>query len=224
MPSFLSPVENRNWHARRSNSSAASSGALSARTVASLMNLSDSGGSAAISAASFSAALSTSASATTSLTKPIVSAVCASKVRPLHEIEVRTELADRARQALGAAGARHDADLHLRLAEARRLAGDDDIAMHRQFTAATECEARHGRDQRLREGADRLPGLGGVPAVHLDRIGLRHFDQVGAGGEGLLGAGKHDDAHAVVLGERIEMFGHLAADGDSEWVRDCGRL
>ena len=52
----------------------------------------------------------------------------------------RFVLADRARQALGAAAAGNDADLDFRLAEFRRLAGDNDVAGHRELTAAAERE------------------------------------------------------------------------------------
>ena len=184
------------------------------------MNFSDSGGSAAISAASCSAALFDLGVGDNLADQAHRQRGLRVEDAAAHQIEVRTELADRARQALGAAGARHDADLHLRLAEARRLAGDDDIAMHRQFTAATECKAA----TRPRSAAS------GKPAIAFQDLAVFQpcistastfdiSDEVGAGGEGLLGAGEHDDAHAVVLGERIEMFGHLAADGDIEWVQ-----
>ena len=64
-------------------------------------------------------------------------------------------LADRARQALRAAHARHDAELDLGLAELGGVGGDDDVAHHRQLAAAAERKARDRGDDRLAQARDR---------------------------------------------------------------------
>ena len=61
----------------------------------------------------------------------------------------RLGLADEAGEPLRAAGARHDAELDLGLAELRRVGGEDEVAHHGELAAAAEREARHRRDHRL---------------------------------------------------------------------------
>src|SRR2546430_1438908 len=61
----------------------------------------------------------------------------------------RAALADGARQALGAAVPRSDAELHFRLAELGGVAGDADVARHGQFAAAAQGEAVDGGNHRF---------------------------------------------------------------------------
>jgi hypothetical protein len=72
------------------------------------------------------------------------------------------ELAHRAHQPLRAADAGHDADADLGLGETRALAGDDDVAVHRQLGAAAEGIAADGSDHRLGAVLDRRPHALGV--------------------------------------------------------------
>ena len=65
-----------------------------------------------------------------------------------HQVH-RLGLADRARQALRAAGAGDDAELDLGLAELGAVGGDDEVAHHRQLAAAAEREAGDRGDHRL---------------------------------------------------------------------------
>ena len=72
----------------------------------------------------------------------------------------RLGLADRARQALRAAGAGDDAELDLGLAEARGVGGDDEVAHHRQLAAAAEREAGHRGDDGLAHARGSSPSCG----------------------------------------------------------------
>ncbi|MCY1393695.1 hypothetical protein D9M71_85980 [compost metagenome] len=136
-------------------------------------------------------------------------------------------LADRAQQALGAAGAGHDPEVDLRLAEAGVFAGDEDVGVHGQFAAAAQAEAIDGGDQRLAEAGDALP-VGQARVIEdADQVALGHFLDIGAGGEGLAAAGDdHDAGFGVLLGgiqfggqftqqlgiERVERFRALQGD------------
>ena len=84
----------------------------------------------------------------------------------------RLELADRAGQALGAAGARHDADADLGLAELCAFARDQDVAAHRELEAAAERIAVDRGDHRLRRARHGLPVALGAPAHDLDGPGV----------------------------------------------------
>jgi hypothetical protein len=86
----------------------------------------------------FSASASRSAAGTTRETRPralgLLGVHHAAGQAHLHGLG----LADHAGEALRAAGARHDAELDLGLAEARRVGGDDDVAHHGELAAAAE--------------------------------------------------------------------------------------
>ena len=58
-------------------------------------------------------------------------------------------LPDEARQPLGAAAARHEAELRLGEAEARVVGGDHEIAREHELEPAAEREAPHGGDDGL---------------------------------------------------------------------------
>ncbi len=128
---------------------------------------------------------------------------------PVH----RLRLADGARQALRAAHARHRADRHLRLAELRRVRGDDQVAHHRQLAATAQRVARHRGDDGLAHRAQRLVVLRDVVvAVHLRVAPVGHRADVGAGGERLLAAGDHDDRDAGVVVEGAQRRGQLRGE------------
>ena len=117
----------------------------------------------------------------------------------------RLGLADKARQALRPAGARHRAELDLGLAEARSVGGDDDVAHHRDLAAAAERKAGDRGDDRLAALRDPLPAAGDeVFEIDLG-IGLAgHLLDIGAGGKGLVVAGQNDRAYRVIGFELVE--------------------
>src|SRR2546428_575850 len=77
---------------------------------------------------------------------------------------------DHARQALGAAAARQDADADLGQSDARVLGRDPNVARERDFQPATHAKAMDRDDERLREGLDAIgQALDTLPA----RVGIR---------------------------------------------------
>src|SRR3546814_9399198 len=66
-------------------------------------------------------------------------------------------------------------------------------------------------DLRLRAFGDRLPVAVRRAPHHVDRAGIGHLLDVGAGGEGLAVAGLHDAAVVLRRAERGEMLGDAAA-------------
>jgi hypothetical protein len=101
---------------------------------------------------------------------------------------------DPAGQPLGAAEARHQPELHLRLAEPGLLAGVDQVAGHGQLAPAAEGEAVHGGDgdERQRLQGRQRPVAQRREGPRLVRRHLRHGRDVGAGHEGLLAAAGQD--------------------------------
>src|SRR5690606_25219096 len=128
------------------------------------------------------------------------------------------ELANRAHQALGATGARHQTELDFRLGETGGFTGDDDVAVHCQLAAAAQGEAVHRGDDRLRATADRVPQQLGVTVVHLDRRGGGEFLDVRASHEELLAAGQHDGANIIAARQLTEVLGQLVANRRIEGV------
>ena len=126
---------------------------------------------------------------------------------PAGQAEIhRLGLADRPGHALGAARAGDDAEVDLRLAEPRRVGGDDEVAHHRQLAAAAEREARDRGDHRLPDPQHRLPARGDeIVEEHVGIVALAHLLDVGAGGERLLRPGQHDraDRRVGVEGEQL---------------------
>ncbi len=116
----------------------------------------------------------------------------------------RLGLADEAGQALRAAGAGDDAELDLRLAELRRVGGEDEVAHHRQFAAAAQREAGDRRDHRLARARDVLPARDEVAEEDVGEGLVLHLLDVGAGGEGLLRAGEHHGADRRIGLEALE--------------------
>ena len=133
----------------------------------------------------------------------------ASKRRPVEHVLHRPLLADHAGEALGAAAAGDDPERDLRLAEERRLGGDDHVAGERQLAAAAERVAGDRRDQRRLDRGDAAPEAGRRVVERLGEGALGHRPDVGAGGEDLLGAGDHDAAHLGVGVEPLELGGDL---------------
>ena len=87
---------------------------------------------------------------------------------------------------------------------ARRLARHEDVATQREFEAAGVAVAVDAGDRR---GRQRLEGVDGLGLEVAARCGIVVGDrlQVVAGAERSPCAAEHDAAHAVVIGERVEM-------------------
>ena len=103
-------------------------------------------------------------------------------------------LADRARQPLGASGARNRANADLRLTEAGLLPGVNDIAHHGQLTSAAERVAVHSRDDGLGAVGHITPEGEEVTAVDISELLVLHLLDVGSRGEGLIAAGEDHSA------------------------------
>src|SRR2546425_1271315 len=86
----------------------------------------------------------------------LVGALGAHRGARQHDLH-RDVLAGGARPALGPASARDDAQVDLRLAEARAVAGDDQVTHQRHLAAAAQRVAVDRRDQRLLDAGERRP-------------------------------------------------------------------
>src|SRR5438309_1534984 len=127
-----------------------------------------------------------------------------------------------ARPALGAAGARDDAQIDLGLAEARAVAGDHEVTHQRHLAAASQGVAVDRRDQRLGEGGDARPAAGLVTAQLLDRAALGHVADVGARSEDLRAACQDHGPHRVVALQLAERRRHLRDDRGAQGIEDGG--
>jgi len=102
--------------------------------------------------------------------------------------------ADGAGEPLRAAGAGHDAEIDLWLAEGGIVAGKNNVAGHGELAAAAERVARDRRDDRLAAIADAVERRDEIAAIGLDEGLLVHLLDVDAGGKRLLAAGDDDAA------------------------------
>src|SRR5204862_4107057 len=103
----------------------------------------------------------------------------------------RASLADETWQALRGAVAGNDAELHLGLAELRRLGSETNVTGHRELASAAEREAVDGGERRLRRllepTKDALAPFGarlsldGVLLGELRDVGPRHERAPGTG-------------------------------------------
>ena len=204
MPSFWSSVANSAWKTRRSNATPSASEISKARFTASFAAITEGSDIAAIVSAVFIAV-----GEKVGGRHDAGDEAGALGLRRVHhppgEDQVhRLRLADGAGQALGAADARNDAELDLRLAELRGVGGDDDVALHGELAAAAERKARDRRNHRLAGMGEAVPGGGEVPHERV-HVGLaRHLLDVGAGGERLLRPGDDEAADPGVRLERID--------------------
>ncbi len=122
--------------------------------------------------------------------------------------------ADQPRQPLGAAGARHQAELDLGQAEPRARRRDPEMAAERDFEAAAERGAVQGRHHRLRHRVDDFDHVDG---------GRRHrrlveLGDVGAGNEGAAGRSDHHRLDFLVLARALQRFDQTLAHRDIERV------
>ena len=119
-----------------------------------------------------------------------------------------------ARQALRAAGAGQDAELHLGQAELRLRRGDAVVAGERELEAAAEREAADRGDQRLLHRV--------LLVVDLGQIGLQargvELADVGAAGKGLAGADDHDRLHRRIGVGRLQVLQDAGAQRVAEAV------
>ncbi len=104
--------------------------------------------------------------------------------------------AGQARQALGAAGAGQDAQVHLGQPEFGLGHGDAVMGRERHFETAAERGAMHRRDHQQRRGLDPVADLGQARLLRR----LAEFADVGAGEIGGAVAIDHDRPGALVLG------------------------
>ena len=106
------------------------------------------------------------------------------------------------RQALRPTETGNQAEVDLRLTEARLLAGDDKVARHSELDAAAECEAIDGSDDGNRQILD---GLHNAMAEArelqpLDGAHLRHLRDIGARDEGAISRpGDNQHAHRAIV-------------------------
>ena len=133
--------------------------------------------------------------------------------------------ADRPGQPLGAAGAGHHPDPDLRLAELGVVAGDDQVAGHRQLAAAAEGEAADRGDEREPDRPDPVPGRRSGPRRGGARGLVGELDDVGAGREGpVAGAGEDDDPRPTVAVELLERVGQLGEEREAQRVAGLGPI
>ena len=133
----------------------------------------------------------------------------------------RLRFADEARQALGGAGARQDADGDLRLPEPGGLGREDEVAHQRQLAAAAERVARDGGDNRLAATGDALPRRRNeIGEIDVDERPVLHFLDVGASGKCLLVPGEHDRSNRIVGFEQVERRRQLAGQGVAQGIED----
>ena len=111
-----------------------------------------------------------------------------------------------------------DAELDLGQAERGAVAGDDDVGAQRQFQPAAEREAFDGGDHRLRAVHDGAPVFLLVARHDLDRAGLRHLADVGAGGEHRVRAGDDQAADRRVGGMAGDLVGEPRAHLEIERI------
>ncbi len=130
-------------------------------------------------------------------------------------------LADGARQPLRAAGARHDAEIDLGLAEGGIVRGEDDVAGHGKLAAAAKRIAGNRGDDRLAAMADAVERRDEIAAIGLDEGLLVHLLDVDAGGKGLLITGDDDAADPGIGLEPVERAVEFA---DEERVQRVQRM
>ncbi|MHC2517033.1 hypothetical protein ACVMHW_002915 [Bradyrhizobium diazoefficiens] len=115
---------------------------------------------------------------------------------------------DRARQALGAAGARQQAELHLGQAELGLLHRNAEMTGQRDLEAAAERGAVNCGNDRLRRVLDL--GQHVVEGGRLRR--LAEFGDIGTGDEGAAGAGQHDALDRGIGDRGLDALQNATAD------------
>jgi hypothetical protein len=157
-----------------------------------------------------------SSGSTTRSTRPICQRLVGTNLAAAQDQVLGPGRTDEARQPLGAATARDDAEQDLGLTEPGLGGSHPEVAGQCQLAAAAEGEARHrgdggprnGRDgvQRIEEQAADLPGL----------VGAGELRDVGAGREHPIAPGDHHGARRVsvsVVGHGPQLAEHLRRQG-----------
>ena len=114
----------------------------------------------------------------------------------------------------------NDAELDLRLAELRRVGGEDEIAHHRDLASPAEREAGDRGDNGLARLRHILPPRDEVAEERLGEGLVLHFLDVGAGGERLLRAGQHNRADGGIGLEGFERGVKVFHQGRRQGVQD----
>src|SRR6476661_3688884 len=113
------------------------------------------------------------------------------------------------RQALRAADAGNDSKLDLRLAELGAIGGDHDVALHGALATATKRKACHRRDTWLARLCRGIPVRDEIAEIGLDEGLVRHFFDVGPGGEGFVATRYEDATDLVVAIEGLDRLRQL---------------
>ena len=116
-------------------------------------------------------------------------------------------------QALGAPGARQDAQLDLGLTEFGIVSRQDEIAHHGKLRAAAEGESGHSGDNGLAHLCNALPLGNEVPKIGVQICVGLHFLHIGARGKSLFRAGQNNAADLLrrfcLIERGIEIFDQL---------------
>ena len=129
----------------------------------------------------------------------------------------RQRLADRAGQPLGAAGARHQAELDLRLPQARVVGDDQQIAAHRELKPPPSARPRTAAIERNADVPEPVPSARSGPR-------RRELGDIAAGGERARVAGDdHGRACAPSAVERVERIAERAHERVRERVEPLRR-
>ncbi len=122
--------------------------------------------------------------------------------------------AGEARQALRAAGARQQAEMHFRQAHARGRQRNAIVGAQRRLQAAAQRRAVQRRDDQLGRILHRGDDVVQVRA----RRRLAELADVGAGDEGAAAADQHDGVDAGILAEGLDAFLDAGADRRSQRI------
>ena len=127
-------------------------------------------------------------------------------------------------EALRSTGSGHHADVDLGLADLRGFRGDDHIAEHHQFTAATEGVPADRGDDRLLDALDSIPDGELITLVHLKRRALGHVTDVRSGRPRPFAAGEYDDVNGIVAVKRFHLLSELRHELGIQRVEDFGAV
>ena len=204
-------------NSRRSALSASPMGSCAPARIARLVAASASGARDASSSPQRCAAAGSSSGSTTSATSPIASARSASIGSPVSSSSVARARADQPGQPLRAAPSRDDAELDLRLTEARGARGEAYVAREGQLAATAERDAVDRGDHRETRRLEQQGEVGRLA----DRIGARaETRDVGTGGEELRSAPGDDQGAAGLVGFGIrEPLGQAVDDVAVDGIR-----
>ena len=155
-------------------------------------------------------------SSTTRQIRPQASACSAASGSPSSARPRARAAADQARQDVGAAGIRDQAELAERLDELRRAGGEHEVAVEREIGAGAGRDAVDRADHRALEAADPADQRIVQPLQGIAEIGRRvafadhPIAEVLAGAEAAAGAGQQDGADRRVGLDAIERARQLA--------------